>query len=282
MAAQIRFQGQSRCIPLSGAGPWMIGRSTQAAIEIHNDPSTSREQAIIYLERGRYLLEPLSPRVPTLLDGRPVSGRLPLTDGSEIRFAGQVLCLDLGGTPTHIVQAPVGVSVPSVNRPVAVPVILHGEIPAIILFFLSVLALVLPVWELQSDRTAQLIRLLDTSTIGPIAYLLPLAYALAVAGRVLAPLRAYAIHFDLLALAGAVASLIISRTEAESIVTEMTSLRQSPLGGFVEFFSNLAGGTLKASLEAGSGLRVLATLILGSSLLVLWELWKRRQMMARL
>lgn len=275
MVAYIRFQGQDRSISLSGAGPWMIGRSPQAAIVIHNDPGTSREQAMIYLEQGRYMLEPLSSRVPTLLDGHPARGRMALTDRSEIRFAEQVLYLLLAGDRTMAIPSPLPTRRPA-NPDLQLPIrAVQSEFPAIALFFLAVLSLVLPIWQLQSGQTAQLIRLIDTQTIGGIAYLLPIAYALAVAGRALAALRPYALYFDLLGLAGAVLSLIVCTMEAETIVTELASLRKSPLGGFMEFAGKMMGMSLEAKLAPGNGLYLLGLLILGSALLTLQEMIKR-------
>jgi ABC-type multidrug transport system ATPase subunit len=90
-AAAVQVAGGKDHHPLTGDGPWLIGRSSEAHVALADDPHCSREQARIRRERSAYLLEPLSKTVPITVNGRPLDGAQRLADGDVIAFSRQRL-----------------------------------------------------------------------------------------------------------------------------------------------------------------------------------------------
>lgn len=71
---------------LDGPGPWRLGRSVGSDIVIADDPSTSRDQLILLRTGTGHVVEPVSTRTPTLVDGVQVTGTAALRDGATIGF----------------------------------------------------------------------------------------------------------------------------------------------------------------------------------------------------
>jgi len=95
-APELRVDGRSRPLALEGSGPWVVGRSADADLPFPDDPGCSREQARILQRAGHFGIEPISTRVPTLVNGHLLAGPVTLSHGDEIRFAGQRLVFSNG------------------------------------------------------------------------------------------------------------------------------------------------------------------------------------------
>ncbi len=93
---ELLVDGRSRPLPLDGPGPWVMGRSADADLPFPDDPGCSREQARILQRAGHFGIEPISTRVPTLVNGHLLAGPVTLSHGDEIRFAGQRLVFSHG------------------------------------------------------------------------------------------------------------------------------------------------------------------------------------------
>ncbi len=69
---------------LEGKPTFYIGRRQDNDIVLL-DPTTDTRQAVIYLQEGRYRINNLSPRVPTMVNGRPITMQN-LGDGNTIQM----------------------------------------------------------------------------------------------------------------------------------------------------------------------------------------------------
>lgn len=100
LPAELKVEGRDPPIPLSGSGPWVLGRGSQADVPFPEDPHCSREQVRITLVEGRFRIEPFSTRTPTRLNNQLLAGPAPLAPGDEIRFAHQrIVFTQVGGGP---------------------------------------------------------------------------------------------------------------------------------------------------------------------------------------
>jgi len=70
--------------PLESKPTFYIGRRQDNDIVLL-DPATDTRQAVIYLHESRYRINNLSPRVPTMVNGRPISMQN-LGDGNTIQM----------------------------------------------------------------------------------------------------------------------------------------------------------------------------------------------------
>jgi ABC-type multidrug transport system ATPase subunit len=95
LEARLTIEGNPRAIPISGAGPWLLGRAAEADVAFPDDRSCSREQARIVRADHGFAIEHLSRATPTSIDGETMSGTLPLRDGTRIAFGVQRLVFTL-------------------------------------------------------------------------------------------------------------------------------------------------------------------------------------------
>ena len=94
-AAKLMVQGRLGSVPITGPGPWLLGRSPAAMVSFPDDRSCSREQARIVRHKSGFAIETLSRTVPTSVNGKLISGLPPLPDGSTITFGSQSLTFQL-------------------------------------------------------------------------------------------------------------------------------------------------------------------------------------------
>jgi hypothetical protein len=76
--------GPNWVYPLEGKAPVYIGRREDNNLRL-TDPTADTSQAVIYWEAGRYKINNLSARVPTRVNGRPIT-RQNLGDGNTIQM----------------------------------------------------------------------------------------------------------------------------------------------------------------------------------------------------
>ena len=95
--AQLLVEGRLGGFPVTGPGPWLLGRSQAALVSFQDDRGCSREQARIVRDKGGFAIENLSSSVVTSVNGKPVSGFPPLRDGSVITFGSQKLTFQMIG-----------------------------------------------------------------------------------------------------------------------------------------------------------------------------------------
>lgn len=82
---------------LNGRGPWVVGRHQDSDIVFADDPYCARRQLEIELAGNDLWLTPLAQNTATYLNGQPVSGRVRVGPGQEIRFGGTVVRIAAGG-----------------------------------------------------------------------------------------------------------------------------------------------------------------------------------------
>jgi len=81
-------------------GENVIGRDPVAALWIDH-PSVSRHHARIVVRRGKATLEDLKSKNGTLVNAKPVSGRVRLADGDELRIGAEtVVFREVSPAPT--------------------------------------------------------------------------------------------------------------------------------------------------------------------------------------
>jgi ABC transport system ATP-binding/permease protein len=95
LEARLTIEGNPRAFTLSGAGPWLLGRSSDADVAFPADQSCSREQARIVRVEDGFAIEHLSRATPTAIDGEAVAGAVSLRDGARIAFGVQRLLFTL-------------------------------------------------------------------------------------------------------------------------------------------------------------------------------------------
>jgi ABC transport system ATP-binding/permease protein len=95
LEARLTIEGNPRAFTLSGAGPWLLGRSADADVAFPADQSCSREQARIVRVEDGFAIEHLSRATPTAIDGEAVAGSVSLRDGARIAFGVQRLLFTL-------------------------------------------------------------------------------------------------------------------------------------------------------------------------------------------
>lgn len=84
-------------LTLDGEGPFLIGRAPECDVVFDDDLSVSRQQGRIVRSGGGWAYEQLSANVVTQVNGQPVSGRVQLGNGDEIRFSRQVVIFNPPG-----------------------------------------------------------------------------------------------------------------------------------------------------------------------------------------
>jgi pSer/pThr/pTyr-binding forkhead associated (FHA) protein len=76
--------GPNWIYPLDGKTQIYIGRREDNDIRL-NDPLANTRQAVIYWENGRYKINNLSARMPTTVNGRPIT-KQNVGDGNTIQM----------------------------------------------------------------------------------------------------------------------------------------------------------------------------------------------------
>ena len=95
LEARLTIVGNPHAVPISGAGPWLLGRAAEADVAFPDDRSCSREQARIVRAEQGFMIQHLSRSAPTSIDGETVAGTVPLRDGARITFGVQRLVFTL-------------------------------------------------------------------------------------------------------------------------------------------------------------------------------------------
>jgi pSer/pThr/pTyr-binding forkhead associated (FHA) protein len=85
------------------AGATRIGRSPACEVTI-DDPAISREHALILVEGDAAVLRDLGSRNGVRINGRRVSGDVPLSRGDRIRIGNQDLVFGCTGTPSQEIK----------------------------------------------------------------------------------------------------------------------------------------------------------------------------------
>ncbi len=81
---RLQIQGKDTSIPISLKGTrWLIGRHPSSDIHL-SDPLVSRRHALLYLDEDRLVLEDLSPRNPTKVNGKEIQGAVVLVPGDVL------------------------------------------------------------------------------------------------------------------------------------------------------------------------------------------------------
>src|SRR5690242_3922171 len=88
--------GHHADVPEDGSD-FVIGRADGAQLVL-DDPSCSREQARVRWIAGTPMLEGLSQRQPTLLNGTSIAGPVALSDGDVIRLGATTIRVSRPGT----------------------------------------------------------------------------------------------------------------------------------------------------------------------------------------
>ncbi|GEM_PF-1170273 len=82
---RLKIEGKGSSTPLSLSGNrWLIGRHPDCDIHL-SDPLVSRRHGLLYLENGALILEDLSPRNPTKVNGKEILGPAHVGPGDEIQ-----------------------------------------------------------------------------------------------------------------------------------------------------------------------------------------------------
>ena len=94
-ASRLMVDGRLGGVPLSGPGPWLLGRSPDAIVSFPDDRACSREQARITRDKSGFAIQNLSRSAATSVNGNPLAGSAALRDGAVITFGAQRLAFRL-------------------------------------------------------------------------------------------------------------------------------------------------------------------------------------------
>ena len=97
LGAKLTIEGRKGSVPMTGAGPWRLGRNPDADASFPDDRACSREHARITRDETGFLLEHLSASAATTVNGKTVSGPVLLRDGAVVMFGMQRVVFTLLG-----------------------------------------------------------------------------------------------------------------------------------------------------------------------------------------